>query len=89
MLQASDIYVDDILQLNPAFSALYHTILAIGSQFFQHGSFVPHVGLAWELFQVSLGKLPDILAPPVTLVNLQVCSHPFFLPPLHALHSLT
>ncbi|KAH0435679.1 polyketide synthase [Colletotrichum camelliae] len=33
MLQASDIYVDDILQLNPAFSALYHTILALGISF--------------------------------------------------------
>ncbi|KAF5665039.1 fungal specific transcription factor [Fusarium denticulatum] len=69
--QASDAYLDDILQASPAFSALYHCVLALGSQFFDCGSFVPHVGRAWDLFQVSLGKLPEILAPPVMLINLQ------------------
>ncbi|KAF4976125.1 hypothetical protein FZEAL_7144 [Fusarium zealandicum] len=69
--QASDVYLDDILQIDPAFSALYYSVLALGSQFFHCGSFVPHTGQAWDLFQVSLGKLSEILAPPVTVVNLQ------------------
>ncbi|RYP89999.1 hypothetical protein DL770_003844 [Monosporascus sp. CRB-9-2] len=70
-VQAFDSYLDDVLQFKPAFSALYHSVLALGSQFSQGGSFVPHAGQAWDLFQVSLGKLSEILAPPVTLVNLQ------------------
>ncbi|WYZ37994.1 hypothetical protein EsH8_II_001500 [Colletotrichum jinshuiense] len=69
--QASDVYLDDVLQISPAFSALYHSVLALGSQFYHCGSFVPHAGQAWDLFQVSLGKLSEILAPPVMLVNLQ------------------
>ncbi|RYP12173.1 hypothetical protein DL767_011378 [Monosporascus sp. MG133] len=66
-----DSYLDDVLRFNPAFSALHHSILALSSQFFWGKSFVPHAGQAWDLFQVSLGKLSEILAPPVALVNLQ------------------
>ncbi|KAK4182869.1 fungal-specific transcription factor [Podospora australis] len=56
---------------NAAFSALHHTIMALGSQYFSGGDFVAGSGQAWELFQVALGLLPEILAPPVSLVNLQ------------------
>ncbi|KAF5019295.1 hypothetical protein F66182_8713 [Fusarium sp. NRRL 66182] len=69
--QATDAHLDGLLQINPPFSALYHAVLALGSQYLHFGSFVPHNGQAWEMFQVSLGKMSEILAPPVGLMNLQ------------------
>lgn len=65
-------YLDEALSFDPAFSALYHGVLALGSQFVDGGSFEPGPGRAWRLFRVSLGSLSDVLAPPVSLVNLQV-----------------
>ncbi|WQF85374.1 hypothetical protein CDEST_10388 [Colletotrichum destructivum] len=60
-------YLDEALSFDPAFSALYHGVLALGSQFVDGGSFVPGLGRAWSLFRVSLGSLSDVLAPPVSL----------------------
>ncbi|TQN67512.1 putative transcriptional regulatory protein [Colletotrichum shisoi] len=59
-------YLDEALSFDPAFSALYHGVLALGSQFVDGGSFVPGPGRAWRLFQVSFGSLSDVLAPPVS-----------------------
>ncbi|KAK0620623.1 hypothetical protein B0T14DRAFT_234895 [Immersiella caudata] len=62
---------DDYLKRNPVFSCLYHTVLALGSQYFHGGGFVPRLGQAWGLFQISLGLIPCVLAPPHSVTNLQ------------------
>lgn len=54
------------------FSALYHSVLALGCQCRDGGSFDPGKGRAWDLFQVSLGLLADILVPRGSLLGLQV-----------------
>ncbi|KAJ5857262.1 fungal-specific transcription factor domain-containing protein [Penicillium solitum] len=56
---------------NSAFSALYHTVLALGCQYHEGGAFDPGNGKAWKLFQVSLGLVSDILMPRGTLMGLQ------------------
>ncbi|KAJ5967677.1 fungal-specific transcription factor domain-containing protein [Penicillium viridicatum] len=56
---------------NSAFSALYHTVLALGCQYHEGGAFDPGNGKAWKLFQVSLGLVSDILMPQGTLMSLQ------------------
>lgn len=60
------------LSSNPAFSALYHTVLALGAQYTEDGSFEAGEGKPWKLYQVALGLLSDILLPRESLVNLQV-----------------
>lgn len=57
----------------PAFSALYHAVLALGCQHVGDGSFDPGKGRAWQIFQVSWAILPHILLPPDTETTLQVC----------------
>ena len=64
--------VPEMPQSCKAFSALYHAVLALGSQYHQAGSFEPASGRAWNIFRVALGHLPEILAPPYSLVHLQV-----------------
>lgn len=64
----------DLVQLlssNAAFSALYHTVLALGFQYTEGGSFEAGQGKAWKLYQVALGLFSDILLPRESLVNLQ------------------
>lgn len=56
-------------------SALYHAVLAIGSQYHGGATFEAGLGLSWNLFQSSLGLMPDILAPPYSLIKLQVWMH--------------
>lgn len=63
----------EILSSSCAFSALYHTVLALGCQYHEGGAFDPGNGRAWKLFQVSLGLLSDILIPREALMSLQVC----------------
>lgn len=60
------------LEACPPFSALYHTVLALGCQYIEGGSYDPGNGKEWRLFQVSLGLFLDILVPRETLVNVQV-----------------
>lgn len=55
-----------------AFSALYHTVLALGCQYHNGGSFQPGLGMAWKLFQVALGNFPEMLVPKETLMRVQV-----------------
>jgi hypothetical protein len=71
--QVSSPGLDQLLIDNPAFSALYHAVMALGSQYCQEGSFEPGVGKAWELFQVSLGHMADLIAPRESFESLQVC----------------
>ncbi|KAM0276299.1 hypothetical protein ACHAQH_006888 [Verticillium albo-atrum] len=60
-----------MLDQNPIFSALYHAILALGSQFFRQGTYSPGAGKSWELFQVSLGHMAEIMLPREALENVQ------------------
>ncbi|QGA14992.1 hypothetical protein EYB26_002648 [Talaromyces marneffei] len=59
------------LSSNAAFSALYHTVLAMGAQYTEGGSFEAGQGKPWKLYQVALGLFSDILLPRESLVNLQ------------------
>ncbi|BDD59561.1 hypothetical protein MAP00_004757 [Monascus purpureus] len=59
------------LEACPPFSALYHTVLALGCQYTEGGSFDPGDGEAWKLFQVSLGLFLDLLVPRETLTTVQ------------------
>ncbi|KAE8131080.1 cytochrome P450 [Aspergillus pseudotamarii] len=59
------------LETTPAFSALYHAVLALGCQYHDGGSFDPGKGKAWKFFQMSLGLMADILVPRESLLSLQ------------------
>ncbi|GFF53867.1 hypothetical protein IFM51744_08216 [Aspergillus udagawae] len=61
----------EILRTNVPFSALYHTVLALGCQYHRGGSFEPGSGTSWELYQVALGLFPEILVPREALLNIQ------------------
>ncbi|KAJ5817409.1 fungal-specific transcription factor domain-containing protein [Penicillium robsamsonii] len=61
----------EILSSSCAFSALYHTVLALGCRYHEGGTFDPGNGRAWKLFQVSLGLVSDILIPREALMSLQ------------------
>lgn len=63
---------DQLLKTSTAFSALYHTVLALGCQYQEGGTFDPGKGTAWRLYQISLGLLTDILVPREALANMQV-----------------
>lgn len=57
---------------NSHFSALYHSVLALGCQYHEGGGFGSRNGLAWKLFQISLGLVSEILVPKERLINVQV-----------------
>ncbi|KAL1853347.1 hypothetical protein Plec18170_005344 [Paecilomyces lecythidis] len=63
--------LQQLLSTSAPFSALYHTVLALGCQYQEGGTFDPGQGKAWKLFQISLGLFPDVLVPRETLVNVQ------------------
>lgn len=54
------------------FSALYHTILALGCQYRGGGSFEREKGTAWKLYEVALGSLSEILVSKESLLSVQV-----------------
>ncbi|PNP84176.1 hypothetical protein FNYG_02864 [Fusarium nygamai] len=60
-----------ILVNDTAFSALYHSVLALGSLHDGGGSFEPGKGEAWELLSVALAKVPDLPKAKNSLVALQ------------------
>ncbi|KAJ9266328.1 transcriptional regulator family: Fungal Specific TF [Paecilomyces variotii] len=60
-----------LLSTSAPFSALYHTVLALGCQYQEGGTFDPGQGKAWKLFQISLGLFPDVLVPRESLINVQ------------------
>ena len=62
----------DLLQESPPFFALYHTVLALGSQYRVGGNFGPGKGVAWTLYQTALGLFSEVLIPQEALVNVQV-----------------
>lgn len=67
-----------MLEEQPAFSALYHAVLALGCQHIGDNSFESGKGRSWQIFQVSLAILPHILLPPDTEATLQVRPLPPF-----------
>lgn len=68
--------------LNEAWHALYYTVLAIGCQYHEGGSFDPGSGTAWKLFEFALSYFPDIIIiRKGSLMAVQVCCeipHQFF-----------
>ncbi|KAB8263595.1 hypothetical protein BDV32DRAFT_161759 [Aspergillus pseudonomiae] len=52
-------------------SALYHTVLALGCQYHDGGSFEPGKGNSWKLYQVALGFASDIFIGAECLGGLQ------------------
>lgn len=50
---------------------LYHTILALGSQYADGGTFEAGKGESWRLFSVALGGFSDLLLLPDSLTILQ------------------
>ncbi|KKZ64815.1 hypothetical protein EMCG_09286 [[Emmonsia] crescens] len=69
--QAFDPNLSQILHRNPVFSALYHSILALGSQFLGGGTFEPGKGRSWGLFQMALSHMSDIILPRGSIENVQ------------------
>jgi hypothetical protein len=63
--------------IDEVWSALYHTVLAIGCQYNDGGSFDPGNGQAWSLFERALSSFPNILMTKGSLVAVQVCAHFF------------
>jgi len=64
--------IESLLETSIAWSALYHTVLALGSQFHDKGDFLPGKGLPWQLFKFALGMMPNLVGPDATLLNVQV-----------------
>jgi hypothetical protein len=54
--------------------ALYYTVLAIGCQYDDGGSFDRACGPAWKLFEIGLSYFPDIIMMKGSLVAVQVWS---------------
>ncbi|KAF2179589.1 hypothetical protein K469DRAFT_730588 [Zopfia rhizophila CBS 207.26] len=60
-----------LLGSNSSWSALYHTVLALGCQYHDGGTFDAGRGKAWKFFHLALGLFPDLLIPKGALVNAQ------------------
>ncbi|KAI9834090.1 MAG: hypothetical protein M1819_003375 [Sarea resinae] len=61
----------NMLANDKAWCALYHAVLAIGSQYCDGGSFEPGKGQAWDFFEVALSLFPDLLLPRGSLMIVQ------------------
>lgn len=57
--------------VNKSWLCLYHTILALGCQYDDGGSFEPGAGKSWRLFAVALEAFPDLLLQPDSIETLQ------------------
>lgn len=64
--------ISESLSSDKPFSALYHTVLALGSQYHHGGSFVSGAGRSWDLFEVGLSYFSDLIVPAYSLTKLQV-----------------
>lgn len=54
-----------------AWSALFYTVLALGSQYHDGGSYQPAENIAWRFFSTALALFPDLLITRATLVAVQ------------------
>ncbi|KAL0940562.1 fungal specific transcription factor domain containing protein [Colletotrichum truncatum] len=61
----------NVVPRSKSWTALYHTILAFGSQYDGGGSFEPEKGESWELFSVALANFTDLMLLPDSLTTLQ------------------
>ncbi|TPX11952.1 uncharacterized protein E0L32_007450 [Thyridium curvatum] len=68
---ASSRELPTLLKRDKAWSALYHTVLALGCQHDGGGSYEPGTGRAWSLFSTSLALFPDLVTLPNSLNLLQ------------------
>ncbi|KAH8590057.1 hypothetical protein B0O99DRAFT_599320 [Bisporella sp. PMI_857] len=69
--KALDPHLVQLLQESVSFSALYHTILALGCQYRGSGSFVRGTGMAWKLYEVALGLVSEVLFSKESLLSVQ------------------
>lgn len=69
--KASSPHMSLLLETNVAWSALYHGVLALGSQFHDKGDFFPEKGLSWQLFRQALGTMPHLVGPDAGLLHVQ------------------
>ncbi|KAH7165896.1 hypothetical protein EDB81DRAFT_780638 [Dactylonectria macrodidyma] len=60
-----------VLAENKAFSALYHSVLALGCLYDGGGGFEPGKGQAGQIFSVSLALFPELVQSPDSLLILQ------------------
>nr|XP_036589786.1 uncharacterized protein CTRU02_00540 [Colletotrichum truncatum]KAF6801791.1 hypothetical protein CTRU02_00540 [Colletotrichum truncatum] len=60
-----------LLEQSKPWSCLYHTVLALGSQYEGKGTFEPGKGESWNLFSVALRCFSDLLLLPDSLITLQ------------------
>ncbi|KAF6831218.1 hypothetical protein CPLU01_06916 [Colletotrichum plurivorum] len=61
----------DLLGRSKQWSCLYHTVLALGAQYCDGGSFEAGKGESWRLFSVALGMFSDLLLLSDSLTTLQ------------------
>ncbi|KAF2021679.1 hypothetical protein BU24DRAFT_417317 [Aaosphaeria arxii CBS 175.79] len=59
------------LEADKPWSALFHAILALGSQFHDGGSYQPAKNIAWRFFSISLALFPSLLITKATLHTVQ------------------
>lgn len=64
--------VQELLETNKTWSALYYGVLSLGSLYHDGGSFTAKTGTAWKFFHASLELLPEILMVRRTLMTAQV-----------------
>lgn len=67
----SSLHIEQAFSDDPAFSALYHAVLALGCLHDGGGSFEAEKGQAWDLFSVSLSLLPGLAKSKNSMVALQ------------------
>ncbi|OHF00681.1 hypothetical protein CORC01_03998 [Colletotrichum orchidophilum] len=61
----------DLLERSKPWCCLYHSVLALGSQYADGGTFEPGKGESWRLFSVSLSGFSELLLLPDSLTILQ------------------
>ncbi|KAF9878803.1 hypothetical protein CkaCkLH20_03703 [Colletotrichum karsti] len=61
----------NLLERSKPWSCLYHTVLALGSQYADGGTFEAGKGESWRLFAVALGGFSEMLLLPDSLTILQ------------------
>lgn len=75
--QLVDLEDQETLEQNTPFFVLYNAIQAIGSQYNGNGTFEPGRGQSWQLFQVALDQLQELIGSKPCLESVQVRSDPF------------
>ncbi|EXF79248.1 C6 zinc finger protein [Colletotrichum fioriniae PJ7] len=61
----------NLLERSKPWCCLYHSVLALGSQYADGGTFEPGKGESWRLFSVSLSGFSELLLLPDSLTTLQ------------------